>query len=118
MKVKYKENVVNNQLDKNIEYNVFSIEVDNKKLKIKYYINNSKDWEFELYPYDSADFDIIDENISTYWTFWINQFWDHIIWPKEIYTMEYFWERLYDNVPEHETIVSKYFQVAKNELFN
>lgn len=118
MKVKYKKDCLDKQLEFNKEYNVFSIEIDNKNSTIKYYINNSKDGILELYWHDSKNFEIVDEEISQFWKYWINQFWDYIIWPKEIYSMEWFWEKLYDDIQEYEDVINHYFQIGKTELFN
>lgn len=95
-------------------YNVFCITIwDNWK---KFYID--RDWNSFIYPIDIKDCEIIDNSLSKYWFFWINKFWEYVIWPKEIYLSSNFWDDYYNWIENSKSIINFYFKLAKNDLFN
>ncbi len=114
MKVKYINNDSSWFFENWQVYNVFAIELSaNKNF---YYIDN---WISKyIYWWNTSDFEIVDSNISTHWKFWINQFWDHVIWPEEVYKMEYFWSNYLEDTSEYQKVIDKYYGIARNELFN
>lgn len=97
-------------------YNVFAIILWKDKEWNKYYIKAS--WPKFVYPHDVQDFEIIDASLSRYFLFWINQFGDFVIWPSEISRMEYFWPQYYEEVQEYTQVIDKYYNLARDELFN
>ena len=97
-------------------YNVFAI-CDWPNNEKKYYIQYL-DKILVLYPFDTKNFEIIDTHLSEYWHYGKDINGDICIWPKEIFTISNFWERLYNWDKEIENIVKIYHNKAKGELFN
>lgn len=114
MKVKYIKTDTSLWLEQWKIYNVFSIEISSS-CEIKIYSKWNSSY---IYPFDIKDFEIIDSKLSKYWSWWINQFGDFVIWPKEIFERENFWRNYYEDNPAYKEIINNYYKLAKDDLFN
>jgi hypothetical protein len=115
MKVKYLINEWDLQYGE--IYNVFSIEIDNKGW-IKYYISSANMSDFFISSYNSDYFEIVDTTISKFWEYWVNQFWEVCIWPKEAFDIKDFWWKYSESDDSINNIIKFYYSVWKNDLFN
>lgn len=104
MKVKCLNKDNNLWLDFWIIYSVFSIEIWKDKWE-KYYIKPN--WTKYIYPFDIKDFEIVDSILSSNFSFWINKFWDKIIWPIELLTKQFSWEDYYNDVEYSKNLIDK-----------
>ncbi len=86
-------------------YNIFSVLIWKWGWE-KYYINN-KESKY-VYPFDIKDFIIVNWSLPDYWSFWINEFWDYILWPKEVYEMKDFWDNYYNDEDQYLEIINNY----------
>jgi hypothetical protein len=74
-------------------YKVFSIEIW-KNWDKKFYIKWNSNY---IYPFSVDDFEIIDSSIWENFSFWFNNFWDVVIWSKEVFEKDNFWEKYYND---------------------
>lgn len=98
MKVKY----VWKNKDENILiywniYNVFSIEIDQSNNNSTLYIAwKDMNYVYPFYNLDTnKDYEIIDNSMSNLWKIWFDNTWNLIIWPKEVFEINSFWQDYY-----------------------
>lgn len=116
MKVK---NLINwNGLEYWKTYNVFWILDWNKDDRKIYISTNDVSWRFYISPFDSEEFEVVDSKISKFWEYWINKFWQISIWIPEMFNIDNFWEKYYDDDIEIINILNFYYKIWKNDLFN
>ena len=97
-------------------YNIFAIAFWNEGWE-KYYIKTK--WPKYVYPMDISDFEIVDNSLSKFWTFWKSKLWNYYIWPEELYSLnKYFWEDYYNDDKECVAIIDNYLKIAREDLFN
>lgn len=106
MEIKYIKEDTTGGLSLNEIYKVFCIEWWDGNSKLKFYVKSASGY---IYPNDLWDFLVIDNTLPTFWKIIINWDGNLVIWPEEIFKMEYFWEHYYNDVPKYREIVEKYF---------
>lgn len=115
MKVKY---ILNDwKLIENKIYNVFSLEIDTKWNK-KIYISTENIDDFFISWYNYDYFEVIDSNISKFWEIWTNNFWDLILWISDIFKINDFWWKYWENDEKILKLINSYYFFSKQELFN
>ncbi len=85
------------------EYDVFAILIgkssfinkESEEQWQRFYIKAK--WPKYIYPYNMDDFKIIESNLPQNWIFWLTQLWDYYLWPKEVFLIEDFWDRYYND---------------------
>lgn len=90
-------------------YNVFSIEIGKQGTK-KFYIKWDSNY---VYPFEDIDVSIIDPILWDWWYFGVNNLEDIIIWPKEIFQIENFWEKHFNDDENCSSIVNKYLNASR-----
>jgi len=115
MKVKYLLNDWRLKFEK--VYNVFSI-CNWWKWERKYYISCENIIDFDISPFDEDYFEIVDWSIPRFWVYWVDNYWDTVIWINEICLIKDFWLKYSENDKEINKIIKFYNDIWKSDLFN